>query len=39
MNVDAVKTHKSRRIASTGGGNLLGKTGLALQTGAIFDGF
>ena len=31
------KTRKSRRTASTDGGSLLGKTGLALQRGAIFE--
>ncbi len=31
------KTHTSRRTASTERGNLLHKTGLALQRGAIFD--
>ena len=31
------KTSKSRRTASTAGGNLLGNTGLALQRGAVCD--
>ena len=30
------KTSKSRRIASTNGGDLLGNTGKPLETGAIF---
>ncbi len=33
------KTRKSRRAASTDGGSLWGKTGLALERGAICDGF
>ena len=32
-------TRKSRRTASTDGGNLLGNTGLALQRGAVFEVF
>ncbi len=32
-------TRESRRTASTDGGSLLGKTGLALERGAIFEGF
>ena len=39
MSKIAKQTRKSRRTASTDGESLLGKTGLALQTGAIFDGF
>ena len=32
------RKHKSRRTASTDGGNLLAKTSLVLERGAIFEG-
>ena len=31
------KTNKSRRTASTDGGNLLGNTGKPLEKGAVFE--